>query len=233
MEKVNEQAKGDPGILRISMDAKARVKVGEFSRGGRSRAHVAALDHDYTPETIVTPTGIFLPEYDELHIAVVTSKVTSDCVVDQLDSFWTKNKARFPSVHTLLFNQDNGPANNSHRTQYIKRIIEFVDKHSINVHLAYYPPYHSKYNAIERCWGVLENYWNGCLLDSVKAVHEFAGAMTWNGCHPMVELVTNMYQAGVKVGKKAMRELEERLERLPKLEKWFVEIAPVPAMPLG
>jgi transposase len=25
----------------------------------------------------------------------------------------------------------------------------------------YYPPYHSKYNLIERCWGILENHWNG------------------------------------------------------------------------
>jgi hypothetical protein len=126
MNEVNELAKIDKGILRMSMDTKARVKVGEFSRGGRSRAHVAALDHDYTPETILTPMGILLPEYDEFHIALVDSKVTSDCIVDQLDSWWTDNKVRFPEVHTLLLNQDNGPENNSRRTQFIKRTIEFA-----------------------------------------------------------------------------------------------------------
>src|SRR5262245_2149031 len=31
----------------------------------------------------------------------------------------------------------------------------------LTVRLAYYPPYHSKYNPIERCWGILENHWNG------------------------------------------------------------------------
>jgi transposase len=35
---------------------------------------------------------------------------------------------------------------------------------------AYYPPYHGKYNAIERCWGILELHWNGALLDSLDAV---------------------------------------------------------------
>ena len=48
-----------------------------------------------------------------------------------------------------------GSENNSRRTQFIKRMIEFADKHSIQVRLAYYPPYHSKYNPIERCWGAL------------------------------------------------------------------------------
>jgi len=226
MSEVNELAKADPGILRISKDTKARVKVGEFARGGRSRAHIAALDHDYTPETILTPAGIFLPEYNELYVALVNSKVTSDCIVDLLDSWWTRNKARFLGVHTLLLNQDNGPENNSRRTQFIKRIIEFADKHSIHVRLAYYPPYHSKYNPIERCWGALENYWNGCLLDTVKAVQEFASGMTWNGRHPTVELVTQTYETGIALTKKVMSKLEERLERLPNLEKWFVDIAP-------
>jgi hypothetical protein len=211
------------------LDTKARVKVGEFARGGRSRAHVAALDHDYTPDTVLTPAGILLPEHDELYIALVNSHVTSDCLVDTLDSWWTKNKARFPGTHTLLLNQDNGPENNSRRTQFIKRIVEFVDQHGVRVQLAYYPPYHSKYNPIERCWGVLENYWNGCLLNTVRAVQEFAEGMTWKGRHPTVELVTKAYETGIKLGKQTMNTLEKRLNRLPEFGKWFVEIVPAAA----
>ena len=37
---VNKQAKDDPTILRLSLDAKATVKVGDFSRGGKTRADV-------------------------------------------------------------------------------------------------------------------------------------------------------------------------------------------------
>ncbi|NRB09761.1 MAG: hypothetical protein HRU34_23665, partial [Richelia sp.] len=25
----------------------------------------------------------------------------------------------------------------------------------------YYAPYHSKYNPIEGCWGILDQHWNG------------------------------------------------------------------------
>ncbi len=41
----------------------------------------------------------------------------------------------------------------------------------------------------------------------------------------MVELVTTTYQTGVKLTKEAMNTLETQLERLPHLEKWFVDIA--------
>ena len=104
------------------------------------------------------------------------------------------------------------------------RMVEFVNQYHLNVHLAYYPPYHSKYNPIERCWGILENHWNGSLLDSVDAVLEFAKSMTWKGKHPTVELVTSTYQTGVKLGKEAMAEVEAQISRLPHLEKWFVDI---------
>jgi hypothetical protein len=45
-------------VLRISMDAKAVVKVGPFARGGKSRVHVEATDHDFQPVATVTPVGI-------------------------------------------------------------------------------------------------------------------------------------------------------------------------------
>lgn len=204
------------------------MKVGALSRNGKSRTIVKAQDHDFQPDATVTPIGLFLPEHDELSIAMVMSKVTSDCIVDYLDAWWVTAKARFPEVHTLLLNQDNGPENSSRRTQFIKRIIEFVDTHKINVRLAYYPPYHSKYNPIERCWGVLENYWNGALLDTVDAVVGYAGAMRWKGNHPVVELVTKNYNTGVRVSKKIMTDLELRLQREEGLEKWFVDIPWIP-----
>jgi transposase len=49
----------------------------------------------------------------------------------------------------------------------VKRLIDFGRRYGLTLQLAYYPPYHSKYNAIERCWGILEQHWNGALLESV------------------------------------------------------------------
>jgi hypothetical protein len=124
------------------------------------------------------------------------SKVTSDFIIDVLEDWWLAHRQRFSAVQTLLLNQDNGPENHSRRTQFMKRMVDFAERHQVNLRLAYYPPYHSKYNPIERTWGVLENHWNGTLLDEIDTVLQFAQSMTWNGHHPVVKLVTQTYQAG-------------------------------------
>jgi len=122
---------------------------------------------------------------------------------------------------------DNGPENNSHRTQFIKRIVDFAYGNALHVKLAYYPPYHSKYNPIERVWGRLENHWNGELLDSEEKVLGLASTMTWKGNTPAIEMVEGKYDTGAKLTKAKMRNYEQRISRHPKLGKYFVDINPV------
>ena len=204
------------------------VLIGPFSRRGQTRVVVRAMDHDFRSDQILTPWGIFLPEQNELYLYFTASGVTADFIVDCLRDFWETVHDRFPQVTTLLLHQDNGPENHSRRTQFMKRMTELVDTFRITVQLAYYPPYHSKYNPIERVWGVLERHWNGSLLDTIDMVLKFAQTMTWKGRHPVVELVKRTYQKGVKLTRKEMDTLEKRFERLPGLDRWFVKIAPVP-----
>ncbi len=231
MSAVNRAADADPAVLRISLDAKATVKVGPFSRGGKSRVRVQAADHDFQPEATVTPVGIFLPASDELFIYQVTSKVTSDCLVDRLGQWWETVRPRFAQITMLVLNLDNGPENHSHRTQFMARLVDFVAQYGISVRLAYYPPYHSKYNAIERCWGILELHWNGALLDSLEAVQAYTASMTWKGIHPLVEVVTTTYHTGVTLTKQAMARVDAQLHRLPDLGKWFIDILYQPPAP--
>ena len=72
------------------------------------------------------------------------------------------------------------------------------------VYLAYYPPYHSKCNPIERVFGVLEQHWNGSLLDTVQTIINFAKTMTYNGTQPVVKCVERVYQTGRRLTAKQM-----------------------------
>ena len=225
VHKINREADETDGVIRLSMDAKAKVNLGNFSRGGKSRQGERASDHDYAPEYKLTPFGIFLPFYDESFFYFTKSKVTADFMIDCLQDIWSKLKKRF-NPNTLVINLDNGPENNSHRTQFIKRIVDFVYTYGVNIKLAYYPPYHSKYNSIERGWGVLEMHWNGTLLSSVDKAIRWAETMTWNSVHPAVHLIDKVYHKGVKLTKEAMKICEERIERLETLPKWDVTIEP-------
>jgi len=84
-------------------------------------------------------------------------------------------------------------------------------EYQLNVQLAYYPPYHSKHNPVERCWGVRENHWNGDVLDEIDATLNFAKTMTWKGKHPVVELLTQTCETGVKLTAKEMPALKAQM----------------------
>jgi hypothetical protein len=225
LRKVNREADETEGVLRVSMDAKASVKLGSFSRGGLSRVEVEAADHDFGDNGSLTPFSILLPQYDDLFISFAESKVTSDYIGDRVEAHWPEWQARC-SPSTLVINQDNGPENNSRRTQFIKRAVDFANEHNVTVRLAYYPPYHSKYNPVERSHGALEQYWNGMLLTDAETTIKIAGNMTWKGKHPVVVLVNKVYDKGVKLTKKAMAAYEKLIKRMPGLENYFVEIRP-------
>ena len=91
--------------------------------------------------------------------------------------------------------------------------------------MAYYPPYHSKYNPSSGASASWSCTGNGSLLDSVEAVLGYAETMSWKvGGHPEVVLVETKYSTGVKLSREEMEALELEVTRLPTLEKWFVLI---------
>jgi len=124
MKIVNESADRSQNTLRISFDAKAAVNIGEFSRLGKSRCKVKALDHDFNISTKVTPFGILLPKQDEMYLYLCKSKVTADCMMDCMEDFWINNQINFPDVEKLVINlvspqKRGGSKTNFRRNHYI------------------------------------------------------------------------------------------------------------------
>jgi len=141
-------------------------------------------------------------------------------------SFGGKSGKCHTVTRELVINLDNGPELASNRTQFIKRITEFADRFCLAIHLVYYPPYHSKYNPVERVWGILENHWNGTLLVDRETAIEWAKTMTWKGLSPLVTVLDKVFETGAKVAKKAFQAFQLRLDRNPLLPKWDVLIKP-------
>ena len=194
-----------------------------MSRGAQA---VCAADHDMGPDAVLAPAGILEVDRDQLSIIFGTSRDTSDFVADALELWWSSRGAEYPHVRRLLINLDNGPQIASSRTQFMNRLVEFSDRHQLTLELAYYPPYHSKYNLIERCWGILENHWNGTLLTSIDTTLRWAKTMTWRGVSPIVHLLDRVYQTGVRLSRSEFRPIATRLHRSPTLPKWSLAIHP-------
>jgi transposase len=154
------------------------------------------------------------------------SAETSDFWVDALRLWWSQLRREDGPIRRLVIYLDNGPKNSGTRTQFLKRMIEFADWSGLEIRLVYYPPYHSKYNPIERCWSALENKWSGTLLNRLKVILQQALRMTWQGKHPLVRRLEGDYPAGVRLTKKEMKPYEARLDRSKTLPKYDITIKP-------
>jgi hypothetical protein len=151
---------------------------------------------------------------------------TSDFWVDCLTHWWTRVRSSHRGVRRLVIFLDNGPKNSGRRKQFLKRIVEFADWSGLEVRLVYYPPYHSKYNPIERCWSSLQKKWNGVLLKAWRVVEACARRMTWKGMHPTVEQITGNYPTGVTVNVREMKAVNTRLRRSEQLPLYDIVITP-------
>jgi hypothetical protein len=211
----------------LSIDCKATVQIGEFSRGGLTRGDNQASDHEMGCKEKYVPCGIVDEESAELTITFGSSYKTSDFIVDALEAKWhALDDQEKAATSRLQIKMDNGPESSGRRTQFLSRMVQLADAINKPIQLLYYPPYHSKYNPIERCWGILELQWNGTKLIDVEPMMEWAKRMTWKGIHPVVELSRKVYQKGISLGKAAMQAVEERLERHPELPKYDILINP-------
>ena len=151
---------------------------------------------------------------------------TSDFWVDGLKLWWLQMKDGLLSVRRLVIYLDNGPNNSGTRTQFLKRMIEFADWSGLQIRLVYYPPYHSKYNPIERCWSILEQKWGGALLNCLKVILQEALRMKWRGQPPTLKRLHGEYPDGVRITKKDMKPYEARLQRSQALPKYDIVIPP-------
>jgi hypothetical protein len=218
-------AKGD--VKRLSMDCKATVNIGEYSRGGKTRGYNQAFDHDMGCKEKYTPFGLVDEDSGLLNLFFGNSSKTSDFIVDSVQSWWDASTLEERANCSLIqIKVDNGQESSGRRTQFLKRMVEFADYTGKSIQLLYYPPYHSKYNPIERCWGIMEQHWNGAKLEDVETMLKWAKSMTWKGIHPVVKLSQKVYQKGISLSKKAMEEVEVRLGRNALLPKWDILIHP-------
>lgn len=199
--------------------------MGEKIRTNSEGESPKGWDHDPPATRKWTPFGILVLATGALTLIFGTWE-TSDFWVDCLKMWWTQVKGGYGHIKRLVIYLDNGPKNSGSRTQFLKRMIEFADWSGLEIRLVYYPPYHSKYNPIERCWSSLEQKWGGALLNCLKAILQQALRMTWNGVHPVVKRLHGFYPLGVRLTKKEMKPYEARLERSKTLPRYDITIKP-------
>ncbi len=228
VRKVNGSADENTDTLRISIDTEATVNIGEYPRHGRSRCpeSVRAWDHDMRMKKKLIPGGITEPVSGRAFLFFTDSCKTGDFMVDGLFLRRNERKQELSDVKYLVINMDNGPGCSGRRTQFLLRMTEFADETGLIIRPVYYPPYHSRYNAIGRYRAGLEKSRNGYLPDTVKTVLNRAANFVWKGLNAVVHLLKTSYEKGVSIGGKEKAEMEDRLQRSEQLPLYDITINP-------
>ena len=180
--------------------------IGNFSRPGTlyTQAPVQTLDHDFPSlaEGVVIPHGLYDLKQNQGYVTLGTSHDTSAFACDSLRQWWqTQGHALYPTAASLLLLCDGGGSNSS-RTYLFKADLEKVAQDTgLEIRVAHYPPYTSKYNPIEhRLFPHLTRACQGMIFTSVDLVKDLmAKATTKTGLEVSVNILHKAYATGRKV----------------------------------
>ena len=146
------QAVGNPYF---SVDTKAKERLGMLYRAGRIRCSkpFKAFDHDFPSwaDGVVIPHGIYDPVRNRGHINIGLSHDTSQFACDSLLWHWNRiGKQCYPDASSILLLCDCGGSNSATRYIFKHDLQLLADTIGIEIRVAHYPSYCSKYNPIER-----------------------------------------------------------------------------------
>jgi len=189
----------------LSMDTKKKEYLGNFYRDGQlyTREELHAFDHDFNSfaEKVIIPHGIYDVQRNLGYLHLGLSKDTSQFACDCLRSWWVEHgRAAYPTATTVLVLCDGGGSNGSRHNIFKEDLQKLADELGIEIRIAHYPPYCSKYNPIEhRLFPHVTRACQGVLFTSLQLVKELMEkTKTSKGLKVFVKIVDTVYQSGRK-----------------------------------
>lgn len=215
----------------LSIDTKKRELLGTFYRAGRvyTRQGLLAYDHDFPKYAagVVIPYGLYDLKRNFGYVGLGTSHDTSEFACDSIAWWWDEHGRRdYPGARSLCLLCDGGGSNSADKYLFKEDLQKLSDRLGLEVRVAHYPPYCSKYNPVERrLFCHLTRACQGVLFDSVATVKRLLEkARTAAGLGVVVEVLDKVYQTGRKYAqgfKKSMKILFDDF-----LPKWNYRAVP-------
>jgi hypothetical protein len=190
----------------LSMDTKSREILGDYVRAGRvlSTAPLRAWDHDFPMRRlgVVIPHGLFDVARNEGFMHLGTSHDTSVFAADALWDWWKRHgRHRYPLATELLLLCDGGGSNSCRRLLFKQEIQDVAEATGLQIRVAHYPRYCSKYNPIDhRLFPHLTRVCQGVFLKSAEMLRDLMRkATTRTGLRVFAIVVDRVYELGVQV----------------------------------
>jgi hypothetical protein len=221
------------GLPVISMDTKKKELLGNFYRDGAidTREMIAVNDHDFSSagSGTVIPHGLYDVGRNKGYIHLNTSHDTSELACDSLATWWDRyGRVDYPEAKELLLLCDGGGSNSATRYVFKEELQKLANRLGIEIRVAHYPPYCSKYNPIEhRLFPHVTRACRGVIFQTRETVQYYMSkAETSTGLTIEVGILEKMYETGRKCAagfKKAMKIVFDAF-----LPKWNYRAVPEP-----
>lgn len=189
----------------FSVDTRKKELIGDLFREGRAytRKTVETLDHDFPSlaSGVVYPHGLYDVGRNRGHVNLGTSHDTSEFACDSIAFAWENyGRLHYPDAKSLLLLCDGGGGNASNRYVFKHALEKLADRIGLEIRVAHYPPYKSKFNPIEhRFFPHVTRACQGAIFLSVETVLEkMAATSTERGLTATVHLLEGDYPTGQK-----------------------------------
>ena len=198
-------AQGNPVV---SIDAKKKELLGDLYRPGSaySKVEIKAYDHDFKKLAtgVAIPHGIYDIQKNSAHINIGTSHETSEFAGDSIKKWWQEQgRINYPEATSILMLMDGGGSNSSRRHVFKEALQKLANETGLEIRIAHYPPYTSKWNPIEhRVFPHVTRSMEGALLQDHEMVKELIEkTTTQTGLKVTVSIIDKVYELGKKVAK--------------------------------
>ena len=171
------------------------------------------FDHDFSQlaEGIAIPHAIYDVQHNSAYVNIGTSKETSEFACDSIRRWWyNRGRYDYPGATSILLLVDSGGSNSCRHYIFKEDLQKLSDKIGIEIRVAHYPPYASKWNPVEhRLFPHITRSLKGVILKSHEIVKELIGkTKTKKGLRVKANIIDKVYVTGRKCSegfKKTMR----------------------------
>jgi hypothetical protein len=196
------EAAGNPVF---SIDTKKKEYIGNLFRDGQiyTREIRETLDHDFPAyaEGVIHPHAFYDLRRNHAHINLGVSNDTSDFACDSIAHTWEHyGQHHYPDASSILLLCDGGGSNASNRFVFKHALERLATRLGLEIRIAHYPPYKSKFNPIEhRVFPHVTRACKGVIFLSVEiAVHAMSQTSTAKGLTTTVHVLAGQYPNGKK-----------------------------------
>lgn len=217
----------------FSVDTKAKEFQGQLFRAGRIRCSqpFEAFDHDFPSwaDGVIIPHGIFDPVRNRGHINIGLSHDTTEFACDSFKWYWNRIGCQsYLDADSILLLVDCGGSNSATKYIFKHDLQAVVNTIGVEVRVAHYPSYCSKYNPIERrFFPHVARACTGMMFDTLERVVQLMRkATTSTGLRTTVNVIKRIYETGRNATDTIKATIRDAVTFHDLLPKWNYTISP-------